>query len=208
MPLPKALHAGSPVLPSGGLAPLIAPAAPAGGAAAVAPGKGGYPFAMQTQTEDNWCWAAVATSTSLHYDLSSPWTQCGLANSILPLPSGVDCCISGAAPPQCDVEWYLDKALTATSNLLEVRAGTVGFAKLTALLDGDRPLAIRIEWAGGGGHFVVFHQWEKTASGTEFVVVADPFYGGRTLLYNDCVHRYPATRATTGKWTHSYWTQP
>jgi hypothetical protein len=163
---------------------------------------------MQTQTEDNWCWAAVATSTSLHYDRSSAWTQCELANSILPLPSGVDCCVSGAAPPQCDVEWYLDLALTATSNLLEVRAGTVGFAKLTALLDGNRPLAVRIAWAGGGGHFVVFHQWEKTASGMEFVVVADPFYGERTLLYNDCVYRYPATGATTGTWTHSYWTQP
>jgi hypothetical protein len=50
-------------MPSGGLAPVIAPATPAGGAAAVAPGKGGFPFTMQTQIEDNWCWAAVATST-------------------------------------------------------------------------------------------------------------------------------------------------
>ena len=54
----------------------------------------------------------------------------------------------------------------------------------------------------------MFHQWEKTASGTEFVVVADPYYGERTVPYNACVHRYPATGKTTGTWTHSYRTQP
>jgi Papain-like cysteine protease AvrRpt2 len=205
MPLPKALLAGSPVVPSGGLAPMTAAAAPAGGAVAVASGKGGYPFAMQTQTQNNWCWAAVATSISLHFDSSSGWTQCRVANKILSRPRGVDCCVSGS-DPECDVDWYLDKALTTTCNLLDVRAG--GFADLTLMLNGDRPLAARVEWDGGGGHFVLFHQWEKTASGMEFLVVADPSYGGRTVPYNDCVHRYPATGTTTGIWTHSYWTQP
>jgi hypothetical protein len=81
MPLPKPLLAGSPVVPSGGLAPTTAGTAPAGGAAAVAPGKGGYPFMMQTQLQDNWCWAAVATSASLHYNSSSGWTQCRVANN-------------------------------------------------------------------------------------------------------------------------------
>ena len=232
MPLPRALLAGSPVIPAGGLAPTTAATAPAGGAAAVAPGKGGSPFTMQTQTQDKWCWAAVATSISLHYpapgrcrprcptswaavatsislhyDSSSGWTQCQLANNILSRPSGVDCCVSGS-DTECDVEWYLDKALTATSNLLDVRAGAVDFSILTALMNGDRPLAARVEWIGGGGHFVVFHRWEKTASGTEFVNVADPYYGKRIVPYNDCVHRYPATGTTTGTWTHSYWTQP
>jgi hypothetical protein len=69
--------------------------------------------------------------------------------------------------------------------LLDLRAGALGFPELTALLDGDRPLAVRVEWAGGGGHFVVFHQWEKTNSSAEFVVVADPFCGGRTVPYNE-----------------------
>ena len=207
MPLPKALLSGSPVVPSGGLAPTTAAAAPAGGNATVAPSKGGCAFTMQTQIQDNWCWAAVATSTSLHYNSSSGWTQCQVANKILARPSGVDCCASGS-DPECDVEWYLDKALTETSNLHDVRAGAVGFPDLTTLLDGDRPLAARVEWSGGGGHFLMFHQWEKTASGMEFVIVADPYYGGRTVPYNDCVHRYPATATTTGTWTHSYWTQP
>ena len=147
MPLPKALLLGSPVVPSGGLAPTTAAAAPAGGNATVTPGKGGLPFTMQTQIQDNWCWAAVATSTSLHYNFSSGWTQCKVANKILARPSGVDCCASGS-DPECDVEWCLDKALTETSNLHDVRAGAVGFPELTALLDGDRPLAARVEWAG------------------------------------------------------------
>ena len=177
------------------------------GAVAVAAGRGGFAFTMQTQTEDNWCWAAVATSTSLHYNAASGWSQCRVANSILPRPSGVDCCAEGSHAA-CDKEWYLDEALNATSNLLDVRAGVVEFPDLTALLDGNRPMAVRVEWVGGGGHFVVFHGWEKTASGTEFVVVADPYYGGRTLPYNDCVSKYSATGTLTGTWTHSYWTQP
>ncbi len=53
MPLPKALLVGSPVVPCGGLAPTTAAAAPSGGGATVAPGKGGHPFTMQTQNQDN-----------------------------------------------------------------------------------------------------------------------------------------------------------
>lgn len=162
---------------------------------------------MQSQAQDNWCWAAVATSISLYYDSASGWTQCKVANAVLPRPSGVDCCTL-SSNPDCDVDWYLDDALKATSNLFEVRAGAVPFPELTALLNGNRPLAVRIEWNGSGGHFVVFHEWQTTASDMEFVVVADPYHGERIVPYNDCVDRYPATGATTGTWSHSYWTHP
>jgi hypothetical protein len=161
---------------------------------------------MQIQSEDNWCWAAAAASVSLFYDWGSQWTQCRVANSILPRSPGVDCCAgaSGAVPSACDVPWYLDKALAATSNLLDVRSGAVGFPDLAQLIQTGNPLGVRIQWNGGGGHFVVLHGWSKTTSGDEFVDVADPFHGSSTIPYGDFAARY----RSIGSWTHSYWTKP
>ena len=98
----------------------------------VAPGVDAIAFAMQTQLQDNWCWAATATSVSDFYDCTSGWTQCILANGILPLPGGEDSNSNGTVSA-CDVPWYLDKALNATSNLLDVRSGVVRLRGL------DRP---------------------------------------------------------------------
>jgi len=202
MPLPRSMVAGKTPLSSGGLAPLGAAAAPAGGATPVAPGVDSIAFAMQTQLQDNWCWAATATSVSHFYDCMSGWTQCILANSILPLPGGEDCCTNGTVSA-CDVPWYLDKALNATSNLFDVRSGVVSFPDLTDLIASGNPLGARIGWTGGGGHFVVLHGWKKTTTGDEYVDVADPDIGSSTLLYNGFVSGY----RTVGSWTHSYWTQ-
>ena len=38
---------------------------------------------MQYQLMSNWCWIAVATSISLFYNPSSPWTQCSLTTAQL-----------------------------------------------------------------------------------------------------------------------------
>lgn len=202
MPLPNPLVAGKVPIAAGGLAPVGAAAAPAGGAAPVVAGADTFPFGMQTQTEGNWCWAATATSVSLHYDPTSAWSQCSLANAILALPTGTNCCVTGT-DPACNVPWYLDRALGATSNLHDVRSGTVGFSDLPTLVAARSPLGVRVEWATGGGHFVVLHGWEKTPSGDEFIDVADPLFGSSTVPYADFVARY----RTNGSWTHSYWTK-
>jgi hypothetical protein len=102
------------------------------------------------------------------------------------------------------VPWYLDKALSETKNLLDVRSGVVSFSDLTSLVHAANPLCARIGWVGGGGHFVILHGWVKTPAGGEFVEVADSLFGPNTVPYGDFVSRY----RTTGSWTHSYWTQP
>lgn len=203
MAIPNALVAGKQAILAGGLAPVGAAAAPAGGSGAVAPGAGSLAFAMQTQLQNNWCWAATATSVSLFYNSTSTWTQCSVANNTLTLPSGTNCCMNGA-DAACDIPWYLDRALTTTGNFQDVRSGTVGFADVVSLTAAGTPLATRVGWSGGGGHFVVLHGWKKVSSGAEFVDVADPFYGTSTIPYGDFVSRY----RSTGSWTHSYWTQP
>ena len=201
MPLPPSLVSGKTRITGGGLAPVGVAMAPAGGAAPVAVGGASLAFTMHVQEQDNWCWAATAMSVSLFYNSGSSWTQCTVANQILSLPTGVGCCPNGSIPA-CDVPWYLDRALAATSNLLDVRSGTVGFSDLAALIGSANPLGARIAWSGGGGHFVVLHGWKKTTVG-EFVDVADPFNGSTSQVrYSDFLSSY----RSTGSWTHSYWT--
>jgi hypothetical protein len=51
---------------------------------------------MQYQLMSNWCWIAVATSISLFYNPSSPWTQCSLLTAQLLANTGLQmtgsCC--------------------------------------------------------------------------------------------------------------------
>ncbi len=69
----------------------------------------------------------------------------------------------------------------------------------------QRPLCLRIEWAGGGGHFAAIIGCLSIA-GVEHVVIADPFFGYRQLSLDDLSLEYPGTDET-GKWTDSYLTR-
>src|SRR6266513_228265 len=73
-------------------------------------------FAMQAQTQSNWCWAATSTSVSLYYWSRSGWTQCRVANAELGLAG---CCMD-PVPGQCNVPWFLDRALTRTNNFVSI----------------------------------------------------------------------------------------
>lgn len=203
MPAPRSLVVGKIPIVAGGLAPVGAAPSPLGGAGATGPGLGQIPFFMQVQLHDNWCWAATAVSVSVFFNSASKWTQCLIANNTLSLASGVDCCNDGSHP-DCDRPWYLDRALSSTSNLNDVRSGSVGFAEIVTVIGDWKPLGVRVGWIGGGGHFIIIRGWTKTSAGDEFVHVSDPFYGSSTVLYVDFVGRY----RSLGTWTHTYWTQP
>src|SRR6476660_9447377 len=156
-------------------------------------------FAMQAQTESNWCWAATSTSVSHYYWFLSTWTRCGVANAEL---GRGDCCAS-PAPSPCNVPWYLDRALTRTNNFVSI-TGTVAFATVQAEIDAGRPVGARIGWSGGGGHFVCIYGYIEILGGiAEFFDIDDPIYGKSTLRVADFTTKYQ----TTGSWTHTYFTK-
>src|SRR5262249_28827267 len=66
-----------------------------------------FHFEMQQQLQSNWCWAAVASSVAKHYDQTSGWPQCEIANQEL----GQTCCCTNGGSPDCDKPWCLDLAL-------------------------------------------------------------------------------------------------
>ena len=168
--------------------------APTGGAAVTT----NLNFAMQTQKESQWCWSTVATSTSLHYNAASTWTQCKVVNAELSLTT---CCQSGGSTA-CNQPWYLDLALTRTKNFHSKTTGSLPYATVKQQIVTSRPLGVRIGWAGGGGHFVIVDGYDSTSG--QFLSIRDPFHGTSTYAYSAFLTSYQGS----GSWTHSYYTQP
>ncbi len=170
-------------------------------------------FQMQTQQEDNWCWAAVAVSVSHYYDLTSSWTQCSLANRALPPISLVnpplprcDCCTNGKSR-DCDRYFRLDTPLLITGNLNSMVVGPVPFNGVVGEISNDRPLACRMFWRGRGAHFVVLYGCAGAPYGPEasnWVRIQDPKFGFFRYRYG----RFARNYLGGGVWEHSYYTQP
>lgn len=154
-------------------------------------------FNMQPQTQSNWCWAATATSVSHFYWTWSPWTQCSVANGEL----GRNDCCSSAVPAPCNVPWYLDRALTRTSNLVSV-SGPVDFQTVRTEIQAGRPVGARIGWAGGGGHFMAIYGCGLRA-GVEYFDIDDPIYGKSSPTVDTFTNSYQGS----GSWTTTYFTK-
>jgi hypothetical protein len=177
----------------GPLVALQAPATPLGGNA---PSSHQLNFQMQTQTQTNWCWAATSTSVSLYFDRHSQWSQCKVANTTL---KKKDCC-SGGAASVCNIPYFLDLALTTTGNFDRISNGEESFPVVRNEIEADRPLCIRVGWAGGGGHFLCIVGWIQAASGVEYYWLSDPIYGVSRVTLATLAGSYQGT----GKWSHSY----
>lgn len=152
------------------------------------------PFGMQPQLMSNWCWSAVGTSVALFYSASSGFTQCSLASAEL----GGACCTD---PNPCNQDWFLDSALLRVGHLQLFVAGAQLLTTVQQAIDQDQPLGVRIQWAGGGGHFVVISGYDEVAG---VVTVEDPLNAGPLVVdYATFVSSYLGA----GFWSHSYFTQ-
>ena len=152
---------------------------------------------MQAQTQSNWCWAATATSVSHFYWLWSTWSQCRVANGEL----GCTDCRNSTVPSACNVPWYLDKALTCTSNFVSMM-GQASFQQVRDEIDDGRPVGARIGWSGGGGHFMVIYGYSFVA-GVEYFDIDDPIYGNSHLTVANFANNYQGS----GTWTDTYFTR-
>jgi Papain-like cysteine protease AvrRpt2 len=192
MPLPTFL---------GPPSPLVLAAAGAGNSKKLA-------FTIQSQTQSNWCWAAVSTSVSHFYDASSVWTQCQVASSALPVTvPPTNCCQN---PQDCDQPFFLDVALGVTGNFRNRVDHALSFVDIQKEISADTPIGCRVGWfdaAGqlnGLGHFMIIAGWLIGATGTQYIDIADPIYLNTQILYEE----FAASYQTGGEWTHSYLTQP
>lgn len=155
-------------------------------------------FNMQHQTQSNWCWAATSTSVSHYYFFRSTWTQCKVAGAEL---GRTDCC-NATVPSACNVPWFLDRALTRTSNLDHMVSSTVNFSQIEAEVNAGRVIGARIGWSGGGGHFVCIYGFSRVGR-AEYVDIDDPIYGKSHITLATFTSSYQGN----GSWTHTYFTK-
>jgi hypothetical protein len=118
-------------------------------------------FKGQFQKQTNWCWAAACASVNNFYNDTDParhprsYEQCEIVGDQCP---GKQCCED---PGQCNVQGWLDIALTFVGHLNKFVEGAPtefgGFAVIQHEIDNKRPVAVRIELANGREHFVVIY---------------------------------------------------
>lgn len=153
-------------------------------------------FTMQQQTQSNWCWAAVSASVARFFSSTTTWTQCKVANTQL---GRTDCCGTGASGP-CNVYGYLDKGLDEVGHFDHMDSGTTAYQTLRDQVRGGKPVGIRVEWSGGGAHFIA----AVGADPGDYVLVGDPGGGTVSLVpYNTLKTNYSGS----GTWTHTYYTK-
>jgi len=165
---------------------------------------------LQMQQQTNWCWAAVGTSTTLFFDPTNALTQCALAGAFLKQSPGFCCTGTNGGGPQCNTTASLSAVLTSTGTLMSVTQGTLPLQGVRAQINNAVPIAARIGWDGGGGHFVmVTGVGPDDPRGDNFTLVEieDPSqsdYGSHFVPYATLVKGYRGS----GTWTHYYLLQP
>ncbi len=187
IPLPRDIFAAAPPAPSG--------APSAGGAPTFGSLQG---FAMQEQEQTEWCWAAVTASISTFFKVAAYQTQCAVATD----EKGTDCCTDGSIS-SCNDTASLDSPLNRTGHFDHRLDSTVAFTSLSTEINNGRPFGCRIEWQGGGAHFVALLGWSQDEEGVQYLDVGDPLFDAHVHApYNEFRTAYQGN----GTWANSYFT--
>jgi hypothetical protein len=154
-------------------------------------------YTTQPQKQTNWCWAAITVNLNAHYARGLSTSQCVIVNG--ELRSATDCCKPNTSTI-CNVTWGLEKALATSSTFNGYITKSESLTNCDAALGCNQPLGIRIQWAGGGGHFVAIVGCDTL---TGQLTLEDPARG--TVI---SPHSVVATAYSGhGSWTHSYFTR-
>jgi hypothetical protein len=157
-------------------------------------------FTIEHQQQTEWCWAAVSKSVASFFNSASAWTQCSVVNAEL---TRSDCCASGGSPA-CNQPWYLDRALQRIKNFRSMSNAPSNRTSVRTEIDSDDPMGARIQWAGGGGHFVSIYGYDDSDATKLLIVIGDPWYGVSIVDFDVFTNNYLGM----GSWTHSYFTTP
>jgi hypothetical protein len=150
-------------------------------------------FPMQQQQMSEWCWAAVASSTSVFFRDPSVWRQCDLASDQLSVPN---CCT--AMSVACNRQWLLEAALSRIAHLNAVRGVPGSLSAVSGEIDAGRPVGARIQWRGSGaGHFVVVEGYDLAQN---LCFVRDSLFGPSAPTFETLRTNYLGR----GFWSHSY----
>lgn len=195
----------------------------AGGFAAASSGGRVPGAAMRGQEATNWCWAAVTQSVILirrgnqmnqqavasgHLVRNGRAHNCGSTHKTK--PSGG--CVSNTCQAACNAQHVLRLVLDENNCF----AGTLTqgapptFDALKAEINNNRPVACRVAFGQGKGHFILVTGWSVDSDGHELVHVLDPLRAGHgqsvsehVLSHGQFASRYPVS-GLSGRINFSY----
>jgi hypothetical protein len=160
-------------------------------------------FTVQRQTQDQWCWAALAASIAAYYEPASTATQCLLANWAF---GQTTCCIDGSTP-SCNQPSSPGGAIDHLHCLFGA-TGRIGFGDVRNQIVASKPIGIRILWSEGSasvGHALSIYGYgagNQPADQTT-IDISDPWYGESVVNFQNFPANYHAGEA----WTHTYLTK-
>ena len=176
---------------------------PTGGSGLAAAGPSSWyvlrDYPLEIQEETLWCWSASSVGVARFFNPSAVWNQCSLVNAVL---GRQDCCLTHR-PADCNDEWNLRDPLQKVGHFGARSGGPWTMSQIRVMIDDDRPIGARLEWASTGrGHFVFITGY----SDADEVQVHDSDLDEGGILRYD----YDAFRQkyrTDGSWTHAYTVQ-
>jgi hypothetical protein len=135
----------------------------------------------ETQEQDSWCWAAVASSVSVYYTQSGnprQWWQCKLAASELhPQSTNLNqYCPAGQNANDGTQSLDLYKPLTDIKHLQGQPRLQVEWDDIKREIDNGRPIGIHIAWDGGGDHYILVTGYD-VIDGEYHIFTLDPHMG-------------------------------
>jgi hypothetical protein len=136
-------------------------------------------FTMQDQEAEQWCWAAVSSSTSRFYNPASPWTQCKIVDK---RRGRTDCCVNKGSE-SCNIPDRLDLGLDITGNSAGNNSGSLTLIDLRPAIKNRRPM--HVHFRDGTGHFVAITGYSTTSNGQTRYRVQDPANGTSDVLFED-----------------------
>lgn len=157
-------------------------------------------FTLELQQQNNWCWAAIATSIGNFYDNSS-LSQKEIVSRLLNIDISL-------LPDQTDDKHIsnqqrtLDESLTLVNSFSHWSLGRPSFERLLLEISAGRPVCVRIEWLEGGAHYLVI---KGINPGEQLLHIEDSLHGPSVVAYNSFPKLYLGMGAI---WTETFWTAP
>ena len=161
-------------------------------------------FSIQSQAANNWCWLAAASSVA-DFFATGPRTQCSLAQQLLTLPPGTQCC-ANAVPASCDQPGYPSTALAQVGHSQGSYTPLAPFVDIENEINNGNPVVLRLVYTGSGLSHVVVVVDAFARGAHQFLIVddPDPRGPGRTqVMYSSSVYR-----GASFSWGRTYYTQP
>lgn len=151
-------------------------------------------YPLREQSQDYWCWAAVASSVRNFFEPSNTLSQCQVATQTLnEYESPGHACCSDPAP--CNLPYFLDRALTITGHFNRTHPAPLSWEEVKEQIDLDLPLCAYLE-ASSSAHYVVISGCTRYQSGLKTLHVCDPddnWLGEREVLYDNFLLNYMHT---------------